>query len=95
MFAVTVTFKINPGNWDAFLEALKANANASKTLEKGCRQFDVCTDPLLPFEAFLYELYDDEAAFDTHHNTDHYIAFSNKVADMVVDKTVITYRSVA
>ena len=95
MFAVTVTFKIKPEHWETFMKAMKANANASKNLEEGCRQFDVCSDAQRPYEVFLYELYDDAAAFDTHLRTDHYLDFSNIVAEMVEDKSVATYGSVA
>ncbi|WP_136656779.1 putative quinol monooxygenase [Nitratireductor sp. XY-223] len=94
MFAVTVTFRIKPEHWQPFLSAVQTNAEASRDGEEGCRRFDVCTDADRPGEVFLYELYDDEAAFEIHHGTEHYAVFSEAVADLVEDKAVVTYRSV-
>jgi quinol monooxygenase YgiN len=48
-----------------------ANATATREREPGCRQFDVCTsadDGLV----FLYEVYDDRAAFDAHLAAPHF-----------------------
>ena len=36
----------------------------------------------------------DAAAFDAHQNTDHFASFGNRVADMVVEKTVQTWNRV-
>lgn len=95
MFAVTVTFTVTPHRRDAFMRAMLDNAATSKRLEPGCRQFDVCTDTDRPDEVFLYELYDDGAAFDRHLASDHFVAFAAHVENMVVDKTVRTYGRVA
>ena len=86
MFAVVVTFQIKPEHWNGFLVAMITNARASKELEPGCRQFDVCTDESRPHEVFLYEIYDDETA--------HFKEFAAISADMIADKSVITYGSV-
>lgn len=94
MFAVVVTFRIKPEHWNGFLVAMITNARASKELEPGCRQFDVCTDENRPHEVFLYEIYDDEAAFEVHQQTAHFKEFAAISADMIADKSVITYGSV-
>ena len=70
---VEVTTK--PGAQPAFAAAIGANARASNT-EPGCRRFDVCTDPAAPERVTLYEIYDDEAAFDAHMRTPHYLEFA-------------------
>ena len=95
MFAVTVLFKIREGDLAAFLPLMTENAAASLKSEPACRQFDVCTDPARPDEVFLYEIYDDEAAFKIHLETAHFKSFDAAVADMVQDKTVRTYLQVA
>ncbi|MCY6381151.1 putative quinol monooxygenase [Hoeflea prorocentri] len=94
MFAVVVTFQIKTEHWDSFLEIMRDNARASKELEPACRHFDVCTDDSRPYEVFLYELYDDEAAFETHQRMAHFKEFSAAAADMIADKSVITFGSV-
>jgi len=95
MFAVTVLFKIREGDMAAFLPLMTENASASLKSEPACRQFDVCTDPARPDEVFLYELYDDEAAFQSHLKTTHFKSFDGAVADMILNKVIRTYQKVA
>ena len=94
MFAVTVTFRIRPGQMEAFRPLMLANAATSLAEEEGCRVFDVCTDPDRPDEVFLYELYDDAEAFAAHLRAPHFLAFDAAVATMVADKQVATYGEV-
>ncbi|NDW46775.1 antibiotic biosynthesis monooxygenase [Ruegeria sp. PrR005] len=91
MFAVTVTFRIHLERMAAFLPLMIENARASRTLEPGCRQFDICRDG---GEIFLYEIYDDRRAFDAHLVSAHYMAFDAAVAGMVAEKTVRFYEEV-
>jgi quinol monooxygenase YgiN len=62
--------------------------------EPGCRQFDVCTDPGQPDTVFLYELYDDLAAFEAHQTMPHYKATGPKVEGLVAAKTLVTFARV-
>ena len=54
----------------------------------GCRQFDVCQDRQFPNSVFFYEVYDNEAAFDTHKLTVHYGAFNQAIGGIVVNKSI-------
>jgi quinol monooxygenase YgiN len=94
MYAVTVTFRLHPGRMEEFLKPMLTNARASLRDEPGCRRFDVLTDPGRPDEVFLYEIYDNAAAFDAHRATPHYAAFEPAVAGMVADKIVALYGEV-
>ncbi len=94
MFAVTVTFTIAEGQMHAFLPLINTNARSSVRDEPGCRQFDVCTDPDQPDTVFLYELYDDEAAFEAHQQMPHYKAMGPAVAGMIADKQLRTFATV-
>ncbi|MEM6887901.1 MAG: putative quinol monooxygenase [Pseudomonadota bacterium] len=91
MFAVTVTFQIASDQFPRFLELTINNAQTSLRNEPGCQQFDVATDPARPNEVFLYEVYDDADAFDTHLASDHFHAYDGAVADLIKMKTVVTY----
>lgn len=68
-----------------------ANARASREREPGCRQFDVCVTDDDPGRVFLYEIYDDRAAFDAHLASAHFKAFDATVAPWLETKTVRTY----
>ena len=88
MFVVCVEFEIEPGQTDVFMAAVRTNAEQSFNQEVGCQQFDVCQDRQFPNSVFLYEVYDDEAAFETHKLTQHYGAFNQAIAGMVVNKSI-------
>ncbi|MEP3332569.1 putative quinol monooxygenase [Sedimentitalea sp.] len=94
MYAVVVTFRIKSGHISAFLPEMMQNAATSLATEPGCHRFDVCTDEDRPEEVFLYELYEDRAAFQTHLNSRHFVDFDAKVQPMVATKDVRTYDQV-
>ncbi|MEL6915761.1 MAG: putative quinol monooxygenase [Pseudomonadota bacterium] len=94
MFAVVVTLEIAPGKLTDFLELIRPNAAASLREEPGCKRFDVCHDGGRPGEVFLYELYDDGAAFEAHLATAHFKTFDAATASMIVAKDVRTYEDV-
>jgi len=79
MFVLTVQLRIKPENVDAFMSKLAENAkNARK--EPGCKQFDVLVDPNDKTKAMLYEVYNDDKAFEAHQATPH---FKKYVAEAV------------
>ena len=78
----------------AFRKAMLENAEASRTREPGCRQFDVCEKPD-GSEIFLYEIYDDEAAFKAHLATDHFKKFDSLVTPWISDKRVTVYQAIS
>ena len=90
-FVVTVEFVIKPEFVGEFTAAMIENASTSRRDEAGCRQFDVCVLPSDPAQIFLYEIYDDRAAFDVHLASPHFKAFDAKVAAWVASKTVRLY----
>ena len=90
---VTVVFRAKPEHRADFRRAMIDNATASRTREPGCRQFDVCEKA--DGEIFLYEVYDDEAAFKAHLATDHYLKFSAAVKDWLDHKQVVAYARIS
>jgi len=94
MYAVTVLFQIAPAHRAAAIKLMRENAQASLGAEAGCQRFDVCTDPERPDNVFLYELYDDSAAFDDHLQSPHFKAFDAAVAKMIVTKEVACFARV-
>ncbi len=78
-YVLQVDIRIKPENVDAFMSKVLANAAAART-EPGCRTFDVCIDPADRTHLMLYEVYDDEAAFQQHQQGD---AFKQYLAEAV------------
>lgn len=91
MYAVCVTFKIHPEQMEDFLPLMVANARTSRAKEAGCQMFDVC---VRDEEVFLYEIYDDRAAFDLHLASAHFKTFEAGVAHMVASKQVALFDEV-
>ncbi len=87
MYAVTVTFTLHPGALAEFLPLMTANARTSLQEEPGCGQFDICLGDT-PDTVFLYEIYDDRAAFDAHLASAHFKSFDAAVTDMIADKEI-------
>jgi quinol monooxygenase YgiN len=71
MFVLQVNLRIKPENVDAFMKKALENAREARK-EPGCRQFDVLVDPEDGAKVMLYEVYDDEQAFETHQQTPHF-----------------------
>lgn len=78
-FVLQVNIKIKPENVDAFMKKLQVNA-ASARKEAGCKQFDVLVDPQDKTKVMLYEVYNDEKAFEAHQQQP---AFKAYVAEAV------------
>ena len=91
MHCITVRFEVRPDCAPAFGDAVVANAGHTLRSEAGCRVFDVGVDATGAV-FFLYELYDDEAAFAAHLETPHFKAFDREVAPWVVSKVVHAWR---
>ena len=70
-FALVVNIRIKPESVEAFMQRLRENASAARK-EPGCKQFDVLVDPRDKTKVMLYEVYDDDKAFETHQQTPHF-----------------------
>ena len=79
MFVLVVNIKIKPENVERWMKMALENAREARK-EPGCRQFDVMVDPKDSARVMLYEVYDDERAFEAHQQTPH---FKKYVAEAV------------
>lgn len=94
MLVVTVDFVVAPDFIDAFRVEMLNNAQASRLGEPGCRRFDVAFCDEDASKVFLYELYDDPAAFEAHKRTGHFRRFDAATAGWVISKVARTFRLV-
>jgi quinol monooxygenase YgiN len=78
-FVLLVNIRIKPENVDRYMKQLGDNARAARK-EPGCRQFEVLVDPKDKTKVVLFEVYDDEKAFEAHQATPH---FKKYLADAV------------
>jgi quinol monooxygenase YgiN len=71
MFVLSVTIRIKPENVDLWMRKALDNAAGART-EPGCRQFEVLVDPADRTQVMLFEVYDDDKAFEAHQQTPHF-----------------------
>jgi len=60
-----VNIRIKPENVDNFMRQVIENGEAARS-EPGCRQFEVLVDPEDKTRVMLFEVYDDQKAFEAH-----------------------------
>ena len=72
MFAVFVTINIKDGFADEFQKASFGDSQGSVKDEPGCFRFDILKNAEVPNQFHLYEVYEDEQAFQYHQTTPHY-----------------------
>ena len=70
-FVLLVNIRIKPESVEAFMQKLGENARAARK-EPGCRQFEVLVDPKDRTKVALFEVYDDDKAFEAHQATPHF-----------------------
>lgn len=87
-YVVMVEFQLRPGESERFRKLIAENARASVRDEPGCRQFDVVIAQGTSDRVFLYEIYDDAAAFEEHKRTPHFAVFDRDSAALVKTKVV-------
>ena len=71
MFVLVVNIKIKPDNVERWMKMALENAREARK-EPGCKQFDVLFDPKDKTKVMLYEIYNDEKAFEAHQQTPHF-----------------------
>jgi quinol monooxygenase YgiN len=88
MISLTIQLSIDPARVDDFLQAMEANAAASRR-EPGCRRFEIHRRSDRPCEFVLWELYDDPAALDAHHRSRHFERWKEQSVGLVLHKESI------
>jgi autoinducer 2-degrading protein len=85
LYINAVDLDIVPAERDSYLAAIKENSMAA-IQEPGCRQFDILVLDGDPNHLFLYEVYDNEAAFKTHRASEHFKKYAALTANMVAKR---------
>jgi autoinducer 2-degrading protein len=84
MYVTLVHIHVKPDQVDTFLDATRANHEAS-TREPGNLRFDVLRSVDEPLRFLLYESYVDEASAKAHKDTPHYAAWRDATADVFAE----------
>jgi autoinducer 2-degrading protein len=82
MIANFVVFQLKPGKRAEFVEASLANSRGSID-GPGCLATSIFVDPDRPALAYVFEVFQDEAAFTYHHEQPYYKAWLAQTADLM------------
>jgi autoinducer 2-degrading protein len=91
MFVLVVNLRIKPENVERFMKQVLENARAARQ-EPGCRQFDVLVDPQDKTKVMLYEIYNDEKAFEAHQQTSHFKKYLAEAVPLLASRERQVYR---
>ena len=82
-YVVLVELHAKPEKVEEFATYVDRHSAWSRQ-EPGCRAFDVCQDAENPAVFHLYEVYDDEAAYQAHRAMPYHPRFFQVVKEMLV-----------
>ncbi len=94
MLVIAGTFKMDPSDRDAFLDAARA-VMAETLKEEGCHAYSFTPDILDPGLVRLFEKWDSEANLGPHMKSDHIRAFGRATKELKVSERKITVYEVA
>jgi len=81
MYVIIAPIQVKEGYKDRFIEAVVDDARSSVRDEPGCLRFDVIQDANDANRIWLYEVYEDEAAFQAHLQSPHLLKFRETTQD--------------
>ena len=85
MLVLAVNIRIKPEHVDKWIPMAVENARQSRQ-EPGCRQFEVLVDPQDRTKILLYEVYDDQKAFDAHQQTAHFKKYLEEAVPLLAHR---------
>ncbi len=88
-----VTLDIAPAQFDKFVLAARANAEASLK-DEGCHEFNIGISKDKPHRVLFFEVYDNADALTQHQQTEHYKKYMADTKDMVLNRTTTQFGSV-
>ena len=86
---VIAKLKVQPGKEAEFEEAGKQMISTVKTAEPGTLTYILHKNTKDPTEFVYYEVYQDQAAFESHGKTDHMKAFGGKIGALLAGRPEI------
>ena len=83
----TAHLRVHADVVEVFKARIERHARTSLAEESGCSRFDVYQESSDASLFLLIECYADDAAFETHRASAHYLAFREDVKDWVVERS--------
>ena len=90
-----VQMQAKPEQREKFMELALENAEAARSTEPGCKQFDVIVDPEDLDRIAFYEVYDDKNALEKHRQTAHFKKYLEKAVPLLALREVTFFNRIA
>ena len=81
MYVIIAAIQIKEGFKEQYIKGLIENAKGAVNDEPGCLRFDLIQDANDSNKVWLYEVYKDEAAFQAHTQSPHFLKARAASAD--------------
>ena len=95
LYINAVNIDVVPGQIENYLAAIKEVGAAAIKTEPGCSEFNITVSQKDPNHLFIFEVYENAAAFDAHLKSDHYKKYAATAKDVVTKREVHSLSSVA
>ena len=93
-YCIAVRWTITPGE-EATVHALAESMLAPSNAEPGCDAYILHTDAEDPSALFLYDQYTDEASFQAHCDSPHFVSIvAGQIFPLLSDRRLEIYQSV-
>ena len=91
MTEITLIVRITPraADREAFLTRLRSHAESCRTLEPGCKRFEVFVPRDGADTVFLVETYAGEAALQAHRESAHFLAYRQDTNAMIEQREIV------
>jgi len=89
MIVIHAVFPIDSDSRDQALDQFRTLAEQSRT-EDGILDYRVTTDIEQPNQVRIFEQYEDEAAFGSHGESDHFQAFEEQLPEFLAGEPTVT-----
>jgi len=86
-----VTMTLKQGTRDKFVDIATGHRGRVLEREPGCHRFDILLPEEEENQVCLYEVYEDQAAFDLHVGTDYLAAYREQTADIVMGRDRVMF----
>ena len=86
MYFIIAPIQIKEGSKEQMLEALLPNAQGAVRDEPGCVRFDVIQDAGDANRIWVYEIYTDEAAFQAHSQSPHFLKAIDTIRSLTAEE---------
>ena len=93
-YCIAVRWTITPGE-ETTVRALAQSMLEPSNAEPGCDAYILHTDTADPSALFLYEQYTDEAAFQAHCDSPHFVSIvAGQIFPLLTDRRLEIYQTV-